>query len=370
VEEVVGVQSFRFPKRVADITPDILTQVVSQTHPGATIEGFDVISSRGLGKMVSTAGRATLDLRYRQGSPPLPRRVVVKMTIDKPGAPGVLFETEVGVYKRFLPELAIEKALFLGGTYDHETEQFGLILEDLSQRGATFPNALETHVAPEQVGATLDLLATLHAHYWNSPRLEIERSWLSSLVDGTQFAFFDAHTVPVINDLVSKSAYRQSLLTRLGRTPKKLWESVKAVHRYHSRLPQTLLHGDTGVHNSYRLPGGEIGMIDWQLSVRGPWPHDVHYIICTALNIEDRRNNERALIERYLRRLGELGVRELPTPQSAMEQYARAIVWGFTIGWLMAPTENYGPEILKANLDRLSAAAEDWDSFALADAVS
>jgi hypothetical protein len=76
------------------------------------------------------------------------------------------------------------------------------------------------------------------------------------------------------------------------------------------------------------------------------------------------------LVQRYLGRLEELGVRELPTLEDAMEQYARAIVWGFTVGWLMAPTENYGPEILKANLDRLIAAAEDWNSFGLADAIS
>jgi hypothetical protein len=364
------VQPVRFPNRVEDITSEILTNVISQTHPGAAVEGFDIVSARGLGKMVSTAGRATLDLRYRPGSPPLPRRVIVKMTIDKPGAPGVLFETEIGIYKRMLPELAIEKAFFLGGTYDDDTERFGLILEDLSERAATFPNAFETRVTAEQVSATLDLLATVHAHYWNSPRLESERSWLSSLVDGVQFDFFDKNTVPIIDDLVSKSVYRQSLITRLGRKPQKLWDNVKAVHRYHSRLPQTLLHGDTGVHNSYRLPDGSVGMIDWQLSVRGPWPHDVHYIICTALTIEDRRKNERALVERYLQRLAELGVKELPALDDAMEQYARAIVWGFTIGWLMAPTENYGPEILQANLDRLIAAAEDWRSFSLADAIS
>jgi Ecdysteroid kinase-like family len=364
------VQPVRFPNRVEDITPGILTDVISQTHPGAAVDGFDIISARGLGKMVSTAGRATLDLRYRSSSPPLPRRVIVKMTIDKPGAPGVLFETEVGIYKRMLPELSIEKAFFLGGTYDDETEQFGLILEDLSERGATFPNALETPVTARQVGVILDLLATVHAQYWNSPRLDSERSWLSSLVDGTQFDFFDKHTVPLIDELVSKSVYRQSLITRLGRNPKKLWGNVKAVHRYHSRLPQTLLHGDTGVHNSYHLPNGKIGMIDWQLSVRGPWPHDVHYIICTALTTEDRRKNERMLVQRYLHRLADLGVRELPGLDEAMQQYARAIVWGFTIGWLMAPTENYGPDILKANLDRLIAAAEDWNSFSLADAIS
>jgi hypothetical protein len=95
-EEITWCSHFAFPIASKTSPAEILTNVISQTHPGATVEGFDVISSRGLGKMVSTAGRATLSLRYRPGSPPLPRRVIVKMTIDKPGAPGVLFETEIG----------------------------------------------------------------------------------------------------------------------------------------------------------------------------------------------------------------------------------------------------------------------------------
>ena len=110
-------------------------------------------------------------------------------------------------------------------------------------------------------------------------------------------------------------------------------------------------------------------MIDWQLSVRGPWPHDVHYIICTALTIEDRRKNETGAGGALSSASGSTRRDQLPALENAMEQYARAIVWGFTIGWLMAPTENYGPEILKANLDRLIAAAEDWNSFGLADAI-
>jgi hypothetical protein len=156
-----------------------------------------------------------------------------------------------------LPELAIEKAFFLGGTYDHETEQFGLILEDLSERGATFPNASETRVTRNKSAQRSICSRPCMRIIGTAPRLESERSWLSSLVDGVQFDFFDKNTVPIINDLVSKSAYRQSLITRLGRKPQKLWDNVKAVHRYHSRLPQTLLHGDTGVHNSYRLPDGK-----------------------------------------------------------------------------------------------------------------
>lgn len=362
-------QQFRFPKRVDEITPEMLTALISEIHPGTTVEGFEVLKSAGLGKMVSTAGRATLKLQYGPGSPPLPEQVVVKMVIDKAGAPGVLYETEVQNYKRMLPELDIEKAFFLGGTYDQESEQFALILEDLTVRGAMFPNALETRITPEQVGATIDVLAKVHAHFWNSPKLLEEREWLSSGLEGRQYDFFEVTTVPMLEDLVARSEYKQSLITRVGRPPATLWQNIKAVNRFHEKLPQTFLHGDTGVHNSYYLPDGRVGMIDWQISVRGPWPRDIHYIICTALSIEDRRRSERDLIRRYLDGLARLGVKGLPSLDDAMREYARAIVWGFTIGWLMAPTENYGPEILRANLDRLVSAAEDLDTFALADQV-
>ena len=43
-------QPVRFPNHVEDITSDLLTHVISQTHPGAVVDGFDIISARGLGK--------------------------------------------------------------------------------------------------------------------------------------------------------------------------------------------------------------------------------------------------------------------------------------------------------------------------------
>ena len=90
----------------------------------------------------------------------------------------------------------------------------------------------------------------------------------------------------------------------------------------------TLCHGDAGAHNSYRLPDGGGGFVDWQLSVKGAWPHDVHYLICTALSVRDRRLHERGLIERYLHRLADLGVPYRPSLDAAMDAYSLAIIWG------------------------------------------
>jgi len=358
------------PRHVGGISVELLDELISEMHPGACVVGFEVLEAQGLGKMVSTAGRVKLRLEYGSGSPALPEQVVVKMVIDEAAVPGVFYETEVMMHRNVLPELDIERPVCLAARYEPDTENFMLILEDLSVHGAFFPNVLEPALKPERVGELLDFLAGIHARYWCSPRLDEEKEWLSSFVEGRQFEFFNEETPSWIDELVAESTYRQDLIERVGRSPTELWGCVKAVHEYqHRTLPLTLQHGDTGAHNTYHLPDGRFGYLDWQLSVRAAWPHDVHYLVVTALSVKDRRIHERALVERYLARLAELGVSGVPPIDEAMREFGRSIIWGFTIGWLMAPERNYGMEIIGANIERLYAAALDHDTFALADEV-
>jgi len=243
-----------------------------------------------------------------------------------------------------------------------------LLLEDLTLRGAEFRSALDPALSPGQMARQLDLLAQLHAKFWQrTDQLSEDNAWLGSLIMGAQFEFFDQRAVTSIAALVQGSPYRQDLLTRVGRTPEQLWVGLKAVQVHQTRaIPQTLLHGDTGRHNTYLLPDGGCGFLDWQFSIRGAWSRDVHYIMCTGLSVADRRQHERALLEGYLNRLADLGVRDVSGIDEAMREYARAIMWGFTIGWLMVPERNYGMEIISANLERLYAAMCDHDTFALA----
>jgi len=366
--------NLRLPKSPSDLSVELLNAVVSEMHPGATVVGFDIGEVRRLGEIqVSTAGRVKLRLKYGPGSPRLPEQVLAKMVIDEPGVPAMLYETEVKIYQKFLPELEIEKAICLGAAYDDESQKFLLILEDLSVKNARFPNVLQPSLSPEQVGKALDLLATVHAKYWKSEKLEQERDWLGSLTEGKAFDFFNADTVKWIDGFLAENAYRRDLITRVGRSPSRLWENVKAVHRYHEKLfPITLQHGDTGAHNTYHLPDGRVGFLDWQLSVRATWPHDVHYHVCTALSVADRRTHEKSLVQRYLARLDALGVnpKEIPSIDVAMREFGRALIWGFTIGWLMVPERNYGMEIISANLERLFAACSDHKTFDLADEVT
>src|SRR3546814_4086106 len=82
--------------------------------------------------------------------------------------------------------------------------------------------------------------------------------------------------------------------------------AVQAVQRHQSTLPQTLLHGDTHLGNTYLLPGSGGGLLDWQLMVRGYHIHDVNYLITTALPIGERRAQERDLLCRSEEHTSEL----------------------------------------------------------------
>lgn len=363
---------YKIPATLEELTPQTLEAAFARLHPGVTVTGCDLLEARRRGEfMVSTASRARMTLTYGPGSPPLPQQVLVKLAIPEDGASApVLYETEVNIYNRMLPELDIVKPVVLAADYDADTGLFLLVMEDLSLKDAFFPNGLRPPLKAGQVRALLDQIAIIHATYWNSPRLEEESEWLSNLQDGRQFDFFEMATVPAITSYCADIPYRADMVTRLGRPVAALWENVKAVHRHHEAIfPPTLQHGDTGSHNSYHLPDGTAGWLDWQLAVRSAWPRDVHYSIVTALSIADRRVHERDLVAYYLRRLGELGVPDVPDIDLAMREYGRAIIWGFFIGWFMVPPPNYPPELIQTNLERLYQAMMDHDTLRLCDEV-
>jgi hypothetical protein len=275
-----------------------------------------------------------------------------------------MFETEVRIYRELLDGLNIEKPQCLAAQFESDTGNFMLLLEDLTVRGATFTDVTKPPLTPAQVGGLLDTLATVHAVYWRSPKLDAP--WLGTLTRGPRFdAWNNDFIVPIYKSRMEESPYRRDVFTRTGFTSaEQLWDRIVAVHRHHeATLPLTLCHGDTGAHNSYMLPDGTGGYFDWQLSAKTTWVHDVHYAICTSLSVADRRAHERALVARYLARLNALGVDYDPPLDEAMAEYSLAILWGFGLGWFPVRAASYGMEIISANTERLFAACADHDVF-------
>jgi hypothetical protein len=356
----------KFTSRADELTLELLNAVIHSRHPAVSIDAFEILERREYGEqMVSTSGRAILKLRYAPGAPTdLPERVVCKLAIGAQSVMAAFYENEVQIYARVRPDLLIEAPQSLGAAYDPESAQFVLMLEDLSERGAHFPNVTQS-VALASVETLVDTLAQLHASHWESPRFATDLAWLQTHLDGRVAHVMNELAPPLIQHEIDTQVFKREMVQRLRTTGPELLAGVKALQRHQSRLPQTLLHGDTHLGNTYLLPEGSAGLLDWQLSVRGYCMHDVSYLIVTSLPIALRRVHERGLLARYRERLMSLGVTSPPDAADIWNEYRRALVWGVYVGWLTTPVVNYGWEINVVNHLRLTTAYEDLDTAAL-----
>lgn len=352
------------------ITPDYLNALLAGSGQSARVAAVRLTGAKSYGEeMVSTAGRAMIEVDYTPGAPDdLPRRLVVKLARGVDDIMGPFYRNEVAFYVRLRPELDIEAPRVLGADYDPSSHRLGLVLEDLTTRGASFPNVLKT-VSLAQLRGLLDTLASLHARFWNSPRFSGDLGWLETHLSGGVADLMNNLAPAYIQHEIDTQKFKSELVGKLGTTGAELLAGVQAVQRHQATLSQTVLHGDTHLGNTYLLDEDRGGLLDWQLVVRGHHMHDVNYLITTALAVADRRAHERDLLHYYLDRLVEAGVSDLPPFEEVFREYRRALVWGVYIGWLTTPVVNYGWEINVVNLLRLTTAYEDHGTAALVDAV-
>ncbi len=355
-------QTRSYPLTAEGWTPEVFTELLQARYPGASVTGTTLIERKLYGDgMVSTAGRVVFDLDYAGAADGLPRRMVVKIAKDDQAKP--LYANEVAFYTRLRDELEIEAPRCFGGSFDPETATFALLLEDLRDRGVSFPN-VTVPVALDSIRDLLDTLARLHARYWNSPRFAGDLAWIESHMKGPLHdSFHQPDRVPAwIAELTRTIQFRREMVQRLGLSVEQLFDGFRAVQAHQARLPRTVLHGDTHIGNTYLLPDGRGGLLDWQLFVSGYCLHDVSYLIQTGLEIEQRRAHERELLTWYLERLHAHGVADAPGFDEAWTEYRRATVWNVYIGWLTTPTVNYGWEISVMATLRVMTAFEDLET--------
>ncbi len=360
------------PTSADDLSVEVLNPLLQAQRPDVCVEAFRVIESHLYGSgEASTAGRVVIEPRYRPGAPKdLPRRLVVKLArtdeeVCRDGEHQVrgLYANEVAVYTRLEPHRFLEAPKALGGAYDPVSQTFMLILEDLRDRGATFPNVtVETSL--DRLRCLLDILASLHARFWSSPLLETELSWMETHLQGEIHDLFNTPSrVPAsIEYLVETVQFKREMVERLGMTPRGLLEDMQRVQRHQATLAQTVVHGDCHLGNTYTLPDDRAGLLDWQLSSRGFAIHDVSYILATALSVAMRRSHERELLDYYRDRLQSHGVADPPDREMLWEEYRRGMVWCVYIGWLTTPVTNYGWEICVMNHLRTMTAYEDLET--------
>lgn len=356
----------RFPSEVNQLTPELLTAALSVRRPGVVVVDVEVAATKYAGEGVaSTADRVVLDVSYGPDTPPdLPTRLILKTMLVGPHAPPTMYENEVRFYNEVRHELEVEAPLVYGCHAEPGSGHFGLLLEDLNARRARFPRATE-RVDVGEITSLLDQLARVHAHFWKSPRLQTDLSWVPTPIAGGMADVFNDFGRDLAQSQVDLHSFKAEMIAPLKRSVPELWDLLTRVRSEQATLPATLLHGDPHIGNTYLLPGQRGGLLDWQLVTRGSFAHDVIYLLVTGLPPDERRHHQRDLIAYYLDRLAHRGVTDPPDTESAWHLCRKAALWGLVIGWLLCPPANYGEAVTRENIGRTVEAICDLDTLSL-----
>jgi hypothetical protein len=345
----------KLPMRVEDITAEWVTGALSAKYPGT------VVTSLHTGTIIEgTATKVRVLLNYNASGHAygLPPTMWVKGGFIRHAHSYVeSFVAETMFFSEWAPHLPINIPKAFYAATDPEGNQGIVLLEDLCARNVTFGYATRP-ITVRQQAATLDIIACLHAKWWQSPELngirDFSEKWKSAEY--------------VIMRSLEPEYFRRCMNLPRGREvvggyrdPDRVAAAMRAHWSHTEGVPHCFSHGDPHLGNMYFERDGSPGFLDWQAWVRAPYAHDVAYSIIGNLTIEDRRANERDLWNHYLSGLRRFGVANVPTFEDAWAAYRRHAIHGFM--WTTCPIEMQPEEVSEAEGWRFGAAVADLDTF-------
>jgi hypothetical protein len=356
----------RGPSKSSDVTAHWLT-----AHLGSCAPGAAALSATPLDGTTGTTDRRRLEVEWNEAGKRagLPANVFVKsspLTAKNRGMVAALgmSNNEVRFYQRVAGELAgiCPKAWY---SYSGIGARFLIVLDDIVADGAR-PYSLADRCDIEHARGLIDAFAELHSKFWESPRLNSDLSWVRTWSTRPGNAVLKRFYKRGRRDALRLA--RPETTPAVHATAAALDANIDTYYREFEAGPLTLLHGDSHLGNTYSLPDGRSGLLDWQVIWRGPALREVTYWMITGLDPDVRRAHERELLERHLDGLRKGGVTEVPSYDEAFKRYRlfSAEAWdatAMTIAWpgLQAP------ENAEAGWRRACIAIEDLDT---ADAVN
>lgn len=346
-------ESLRIPRHW-DVSPEWMTRVIATAHPGAVItEVARVGGSEG------TSSRAILELTYGAGGGPA--RVFAKTKGDPVRrlfqwmTDNAFIEGRLAMSGAPLP---LEHPTFYAGVVDRLRLNDMVIMDDVSLRGAVLNDAT-CPLSVDEVANGLRGLARLHSRYWgfHSPGCD-GLGWVDPCRAPPTFRFLVR--LGCIRGIPRLRAHLPAEVAGLGPG------GMIGYWRRHigsvQRGPQTLLHGDAHVGNTYTLPDGEVGFYDWAVLRRGHWSFDVGYFIISALDVAARQAHASELLEVYRTAL-DVPEPERPSREEAWHRFRMSTPYGLAI-WVTTGAEDgyQDPEICQNLAARFGQAFLDLDT--------
>ena len=326
-----------------------MTSTLAPRFPGASVSKVELLL-----RDDGTNRRARFGITYARGSGP---DTVFLKAADPAHAElnastgGILNEARLFLSDVELPvdHPAVHLALI-----DQENFNFLIVMEDITARGAA-PRDATAPLSVEQAANGVRGLATLHSSYW-ATRLASQNalSWVEPMTAWTGMARgIDiglkraGDTIPSVVRNLTGAQIEGELWTRFIDTVR--------------TGPQTLLHGDPHIGNTYVLPDNTIGFLDWQVVRRGHFSLDLGYFLQGAVTVEDRRANEADLVELYRTALN-LPKADRPSRDETWLRYRASVMHGLALWLATAASSTWQrPEVSLALAERYSVAFEELD---------
>jgi aminoglycoside phosphotransferase (APT) family kinase protein len=343
-----------------EITPAWMTGALRAAHPDAVVSGVEVVL-----RDDGTNRRARLGLTYSSGTGPA---TVFAKAVDPAHAELVALTSGLYHEPRLFSSgvvLPLDHPKVYAAIIDEGRSDFLMIMEDVVARGAD-PRDSTRPLTIDQAASGARGLAKLHSAFWGrrttgNPAL----GWLEPFVafEGLEFAPLEiAHqrmgdTVPAeIPALTGRDLFVDLWARYIGTL---------------TEAPQTLLHGDPHIGNTYVLPDDTVGFLDWQMARRGNFSLDLGYFLQGALTIDDRRKGERDIVEEYRNEL-ELPADEKPSADEVWVRYRASVAHGLAI-WIATLSGGdawQGADICLALTQRYAEAFVDLETRAALDAIA
>ncbi len=359
----MGSPPLELPIRIEDVTTDWLTSAI-----GANFPGVEVVRAHTTEVLWGTATKLKIDVDYNaQGrAAGLPTSLVVKGGFaEHRELMESCYVLEVRFYRDLKPQLALNtpRALFAGD--DAGRRQHIVVMEDIGRRNVEFCR-VQDPLDYRRAAAHLDVIARYQARWWDSSEFKPGGSldyldiW-EPLPEGPAGAYHWGQLKP-------DNWERYIRLPRGAAIPKRMHdrermrEALIRLTRFGRQEPFCFLHGDYHLGNLYFDADCTPGTLDWQSYRKGHWSHDVTYFMISALDIEDRRRWDRALLSHYLNRLAAHGVSAVPDFDTAYDAFRRQILDGLYF-WLVNPVEFQAEENNCAVTPRFAMAALDHGTF-------
>jgi len=344
----------RLPLKPEEITPQWLTEALRERHPGLAVTRVDILN---ILPGTSTKIRIRPTLATRGTGPPLPETLIVKGGFeDHSPSLAPMYLTEMRFYRDVQPHIDLPSpSCHFAGT-DFDSHQSIVIMEDLAAREVRFCHGQRPQT-PDEVARRLTVMARYHAQTWNSHEFEAggRFDWISGRHEGWSVVYQNRYLEPAVWQSCME-APRGAAVSSVFHDPRWMAAALRDLGEIHRRSPPCLCHGDTHLGNLHVDADGSPCFFDAQVA-RAPWQFEVTYHLICALDLRDRRSQERALLRHYLDALRGEGI-DPPDEQRAFEAYRREVAYGLFI-FLINETRFQTEAVNTAYTARFGAAALD-----------